>query len=183
MSFAQFFIAFWITLLIQTNVLAIEDRFEGLDLRTGKVVSVDVTSSDIFIAYFLSSSCPCSQAHFDHLNLLQQKYPRYRFIGFHSSKTIDKKSAMSYFSKFLIKFPILQDNELKFANQFNALKTPHVFVYAKGNDIPLFQGGATNSRNPKNASQFYLQNALSQIAKGEVVTTKIAKTLGCYIQR
>ena len=60
--------------------------FEGLDLLSGKDIKKTFDEKKYLVAYFLSSSCPCSQAHFDHLNELQKKYKNFNFIGFHSNK-------------------------------------------------------------------------------------------------
>jgi len=165
-----------------TQVSASEKRYEGVDLRNNHAVSVKFSSKKFLVAYFLNRGCPCSQAHFDHLNDLQKKYKNFSFIGFHSNKTINKESAMEYFSKYKIDFPILLDKDLIYANQFKAVKTPHVFVLDKEGKT-FFQGGATDSRDPKRAHHFYLRDALASLSRGENVKVRNAKTIGCYIQR
>ncbi len=149
---------------------------------TSKQINSDSQKKLATVIYFLSSTCPCSQGHFDHLNSLQKSYPEFQFIGFHSSKSTPLKRAKRYFDQFTIDFPIYLDKKLKVANLLKALKTPHVFVLNKKGDF-LFQGGATNSRNPKRADQFYLQKALRELKEGKPIETKVARALGCYIQR
>ena len=63
---------------------------------------------------------------------------------------------MKYFKKFDIDFPILLDKNLRYANEFNALKTPHTFLKVKDNIV--YQGGVTNKRNPEKASKFFLKD-------------------------
>lgn len=164
------------------NVLAVPVKFQGVDLRNDTVVSLDFTGKNYLVVYFLSSSCPCSQSHFDHLNDLEKKYKDFSFIGLNSNKNTSKENAKKYFNKFKIKFPILLDKKLEFANAYGALKTPHVFIVNKAGEI-IFQGGATNSRNTKRATKFYLSNALEQLSNGKKLKIKNAKALGCYIQR
>ncbi len=169
-------------LILNSGYAAYRNDFQGIDLREGKSKSIKIDSKKYTILYFLSSSCPCSQAHFTHLNQLQQKYPQFSFIGFHSHKAIPKEKAMDYFSQFEINFPILLDKSLKFANQFSALKTPHIFVVDKRGEI-IYQGAATNSRNPEKADKFYLQEVLGDLAQDLKPRYTNKKSIGCYIQR
>jgi hypothetical protein len=155
---------------------------KGFDLVSGTSKEVLISDREFTVAYFFNANCPCSKAHFNHLNSLKNKFPKFRFVGFHSNKKITKKSAQKYFNRFEIKFPIFLDQDLQYADVFKALKTPHVFVLNPGGEL-VFQGGATNSRNPKRASKFYLLNALTALNQGKQPETNVAKTLGCYIQR
>ena len=88
---------------------------------------------------------------------------------------------MSYYRRFNIEFPIILDKKLEYANSFQALKTPHVFV--KLDDQIVFQGGATDRREPKKSSRFYLDDALKSLTKNKPIKISNAKTLGCYIRR
>ncbi|RLA62671.1 MAG: hypothetical protein DRQ88_08875 [Epsilonproteobacteria bacterium] len=157
------------------------ENIKGFDLVSG--ISKEVKLEGQFsVVYFFNVNCPCSKAHFDHLNSLKNRFPDFSFIGFHSNKAISQKTAKKYFAKFEIEFPIFLDKELYFANIFKALKTPHVFIVDPQGEL-VFQGGATNSRNPKKASKFYLLDALTALNQGQQPPTVVAKTLGCYIQR
>ena len=173
-----------ITFFINSCFADSKTGFIGLDLRPNKgKTEISRRQGHFTVAYFLSSGCPCSQAHFDHLNQLQKDFgKKFQFIGFHSSRSIKIKKARQYFAQFDIDFPIINDPELVYANQFKALKTPHIFVVSPSGEV-VFQGGATDSRNPKRAKNFYLKTALEQISRGHQVTLARAKTLGCYIQR
>jgi hypothetical protein len=113
---------------------------------------------------------------------LQKEYKDIQFVGFHSNKYAGINKSSRYFEKFKIDFPIIHDQKLTYANKYKAVKTPHIFILNDDGEL-LFQGGATNSRDPKRANRFYLKDALSSISKGEDVMIKNAKTLGCYIQR
>ena len=156
-------------------------NLSGIDLRNGKKVDIKVEKSKTLVAFFLSSTCPCSQASFDYLNKIQQKYPGHQFIGLNSNKQTSKKLAMEYYQRFEIEFPIILDKELTYANKFQALKTPHVFVKVNGQIV--FQGGATDRRDPSKASNFYLDNALTALKENTPIKIINAKTLGCYIRR
>ena len=168
--------------LIFNFSIASATEIKGFDLITKKNVEFNTDKNDFTVYYFLSAWCPCSQGTFDHLNTLQKKYTKIKFVGFHSSVDIPKKDALNYFSKYTINFPIIFDNNVKYADLFKALKTPHVFIIGKDNKV-VFQGGAANSRNLKKATKFYLSDALASISRGEDPKVKNAKALGCYIAR
>ncbi|EQC46890.1 redoxin [Bacteriovorax sp. Seq25_V] len=156
-------------------------NIEGLDLRTMENKSIELNAKfNVFM--FFSASCPCSKSYFDYLNKLSEKYKDIQFFGFHSSKTLSTDVAKNYFSNFDVHFPVIQDKELKYANIFEALKTPHVFVLDAKKNI-VFHGGVADSRHMTSAKNFYLENALNDISNGNQPRMAHAKALGCYIAR
>ncbi len=158
-------------------------QVKSFDLVSNKDKTVTFKQDTKYrVFYFLNSNCPCSQAHFDHLNGLKQKYPKFSFMGFQSNDEVEKEDARAYFDKFNLTFPVFLDQSLEFANIFQAMKTPHVFVLDNKGEL-VFQGGATNSRNPERATKFYLKDALAALNKGITPSITNAKTIGCYIQR
>lgn len=161
----------------------IPKTFTELNLVTNQVLKFETNQSKSRVFIFLSSTCPCSRNFFDYLNELQTKYKDHvQFVGFHSSKFIKDEKAMKYLSKYTFNFPVFRDQGLKYANSLNALKTPHVFVVSSEDKI-LFQGGVADSRDPKRADEFYLNDALLSLSKNKEIKNKIVRTLGCYIQR
>ncbi len=153
----------------------------GFDLVSNKSIEKNITSkAQVYI--FLSSQCPCSQSHFDHLNELQKTFPQFSFVGFQVGKGIDANTANAYYQKYKIDFPIVHDVDFKYADSFKAVKTPHIFIYSDEDKL-LYQGGATDSRHPGRARKFYLKDALTSLAANEKIIETEAKTLGCYIQR
>lgn len=147
-----------------------------------KKKDISKTDKKVGVFYFLSATCPCSKGTFEYLNDLQKKYPNFQFVGFHSNKMVSNKVAETYFSQYKIDFPIYFDKSLEFANKFEALKTPHVFVLDEAGEV-LYHGGVTNSRFFKNAKKFYLEDALKDIAAGSKPKKQFARALGCYIER
>ena len=71
---------------------------------------------------------------------------------------------------------------VKQADLFGAVKTPHVYIFnAKGERI--YSGGASNSRDPKKANKFYLEEVLEDLAAGKPPRYEKTRVLGCYIER
>lgn len=178
-----FFIWFFAATLSSRVQAAIDvEKISGKDIISEKPLQLSAKSKKYSVFYFLNSLCPCSQAHYDHLNELKRQYPQYNFVAFNSNKTTSYKDTKSYYDQYKVEFPVIFDNHLVYANIFKAVKTPHVFVLDQKGEI-VFQGGATNSRDPKKATKFYLKDALNSISQGQSVATKDAKTIGCYIVR
>jgi peroxiredoxin len=138
--------------------------------------------NNVGVFFFLSASCPCSRGYFEYLNELADKYKGFNFAAFHSSKVVSRDTAQRYFDKYEINFPIFDDKSLKYANQFQALKTPHVFVVNGAGEI-MYSGGVANSRNMKKADKFYLEKVLEEISHGKEPSVKNTRVLGCYISR
>lgn len=155
---------------------------KGTDVMSPSEIEFNTNGKKGIVLYFLSSACPCSQGHFNYFNRVVKKYKNFEFVGVHSSKKIKKSSAKKYFGKKQLQFPVIFDPDLELANRFEALKTPHIFVLNAEGKI-LYQGGATDSRNPANAKNHYLENALEAIENNKEPELKYAKTIGCYIQR
>lgn len=175
---------FIFVLLFSVSCLAVKidvDSVTGLDLRNMKNIRSELTTK-YHVFMFFSASCPCSKSYFDYLNKLSEKYKGIQFFGFHSSKSLSTEVAKNYFSNFDVNFPIIQDKDLKYANIFQALKTPHVFILNNENDV-VFHGGVADSRHMNSAKVFYLENALEDISKGSLPSQNYAKALGCYIAR
>jgi hypothetical protein len=154
----------------------------GLDLVSNKNVERLEEKSQVKVIIFLSSICPCSQAHFDHLNELQKTFSQFTFIGLQVGKGVSALEASAHYAKYKINFPIILDQDFKYADHFKAVKTPHVFIVDQDENL-LFQGGATDSRHPSRAKAFYLRDALISISSNKQIKENNAKTLGCYIQR
>ena len=174
---------FFLLLRPQLAYPSFPTKISGEELHSSKTFSWDMESSKKgTVVLFLSSSCPCSNSHIPHLKKLKTEFKNMQFIGIHSNKLAKQKRIQNYFNKKEVNFPVLYDHDLKIANLFKAIKTPHVFVFNQKGKI-LFQGGLTNSVNFKIAKKFYLQEALIDIEKGLIPKQSFARALGCYISR
>ncbi len=161
----------------------IPSNFKVLDLVSKKNIDYSHDKKRARALIFLSSTCPCSKGFFNHLNELNKKYSeKVEFLAFHSAKFVPDEKAAKYIEKYEFSFPVFADKSLKFANLTKALKTPHVFIYSSSDEL-LYEGGVANSRDPKRAKEFYLADALSEIANNKPVTKKQTRALGCFISR
>ena len=134
------------------------------------------------VVVFLSSSCPCSMAHIDHLITLAKDFPQVKFIGVHSNANESQEEAQKYFQSLDLPFPVIQDNSSEWADRLKAYRTPHAFLISPSGEI-LYQGGVTSSADPKKADAFYLKVTLKNILSGKKIENTHTRVLGCQIAR
>lgn len=150
------------------------------EIAFGKSQELDLSKTQVFI--FMSSRCPCSQGHFEHMNGLAKKFKQFQFWGIHSDKEASQLLKKKYFQLHPYSFSIFDDKNLKWANYFKAQKTPHAFVVSPQGEI-LYHGGVTNSRDVNKATTFYLDEVLTHLSENKSVPYTYGKAIGCFISR
>jgi hypothetical protein len=144
----------------------------GLELKQNKIANVLI---------FISRDCPCSKANLGYINKLAQEFTDYNFVAIHAKKNSTNEQLEEYLQDKKFSIDIVNDSDLKLANTYKALKTPHAFII-KGNDV-LYNGGITNSTMPEYAKEFFLRDALASMKKNGKPDKSETKTLGCFIAR
>ncbi|MBS1960364.1 MAG: redoxin domain-containing protein [Bdellovibrionales bacterium] len=155
---------------------------EGQNLLTDKTVKASVENKKGLVVVFLSAVCPCSNSHVAELTKISNEYPDFNFIAIHSNANEEVAVAKNYFTDKKLPFPVIQDSKAKLADEFKALKTPHVYVVRPNGEI-AYQGGVTNSADCSKADKNFLRDALDDIKQSHVVRTPSGRTLGCVIKR
>jgi len=155
----------------------------GKDLRTGKYFSTETASpSKGLVVVFLSAQCPCSRSHEGSLKTLAKDFSDFSFVGVHSNQDEEEGMAQTHFKEAGFSFPVIQDRQAKFANEFGALKTPHAFIIGPKGEC-WFNGGIDDRKDASKDKQFYLKQALIDLKAGREPKEKIVRTLGCTIKR
>ena len=81
------------------------------------------------------------------------------------------------------RFPYLLDEKSELANAFGAKTTPHFFLF-NSNDQLVYKGAIDdNYKNIKKVKEFYLEDAINQLAKGKKIKVSETKPVGCSIKR
>ena len=161
------------------------NAIQGLEYQTGKVREFSTRKADLkTVVVFLSTRCPCSARHREGLNQLVLKYSGqgFQFVGIHSNQNETEEEGKSTFTPTLYSFPVLRDKKALIAEHLGAIKTPHAFILGTQPE-PLFEGGVSNSVDPERATEFFLENALADLAQGNPVSRKQARALGCMISK
>ncbi len=156
-------------------------RVNGLDLATGQQIEVKPKSKGQVIV-FMSAVCPCSNQHLPVVKKLAQDFPDYQFVVIHANADEGVEQAREYFKKADLPFPVIQDSNLKLANELKALKTPHSFLVNDEGQI-VYRGGVTSSASASPTDTQFLRNALEDLKNGQAVKVANGRTLGCSISR
>lgn len=167
--------ALWANLLIE--------RIQAYSLKTKSNQTILFNQGQMpSVVLFLSKDCPCSKGNIDYINELSRQFPNFRFLGIHSKKKTPYDEIAAYLNDTKLDFEVYADNDLSIADQFKALKTPHIFILNPQGEV-IYNGGITNSTFPKNAKEFYLKEALVDIQNHKLPSHAETKTLGCFIVR
>ncbi|MBC85624.1 MAG: hypothetical protein CL677_00475 [Bdellovibrionaceae bacterium] len=164
-----------------SQAVTLGDKITAKNILTEKNETLELGGKSGWVAVFLSAVCPCSNSHISEIRSLQKENPKFQFVGFHSNSSEFKKDAQDYFKNENLGFPVFKDTGAKWADQFKASKTPHVFVVQ--NDVIKYQGGVSNSASFEDADRQYLREALANLTSGAAVKTSRTRPLGCEISR
>lgn len=159
----------------------------------GKMVSLsDYKSAKGFIVIFTCNHCPYAKKYEDRIIALDKMFKSkgYPVIainpndatvqpqdGFAEMQTRAKEKGFT--------FPYLVDEGQKIYPIYGATKTPHVYILKKenGKNIVKYIGAIDNNyENPKDVSEFYVQDAVNQLLKNEAVKTEKTVAIGCTIK-
>lgn len=157
----------------------------GEDLLTGTQARVEISKARLAtVVAFVSSRCPCSSSHEVELKRLAALHAPggVQFIGINSNQDEKLQYSRDHFKESALGFPVIRDPGATFADQFGALKTPHVYVLSPSGQV-LYQGGVDDAHNQKESSRHYLSDALQAIAQGGKPEPSRTRTLGCLISR
>ncbi len=166
-------------------------EFTGNDLRirnignseaASAVASISLAKSPSTVVLFLSAKCPCSMSHMEEVRTLAKDFPNVQFVAINSNKDETLEMGRNYFSQADLTFPVVRDENLKYADQLKAVKTPHAFILNRSGNI-LYQGGVSDSAKFPNATRKFLREALTDLSKDQEIRTPLARALGCSIFR
>jgi AhpC/TSA family len=166
---------------------AVMQNMTGLDLVTGKPLTVSFKTITILV--FLSARCPCSHSHMGELQKLSKGFPQFQFVGIHSNWDEPPAQAKVYFKGNPIGFPVIQDENMMWADKYRAAKTPHTFVvkseFIEGEikSSVLYKGGVSNSALFDQAERKYLREVLTDLSQNKPPRIQEGRTLGCLISR
>lgn len=144
------------------------------------------------IVVFTCNHCPFSVAYEDRIIELNKKYEAQGFPVVAINPNDATKVPDDSFEKMQVRakeknftFPYLQDATQEIAKAFGASRTPHVFLLTReGATYKVAYIGAidNNTDEPEQASQKYVETAISEITAGKPVSTNFTKAIGCTIK-
>jgi thiol-disulfide isomerase/thioredoxin len=148
----------------------------------------EIISNEHKILYFLSPECPLSQNYSRTIIDLSQKFNNdsINFIMIFPGKEYSTKEIKAFLIKYKLDFPSYLDSDFSLTKTLNAEITPEAFLLDNSNSV-LYSGAIDNwaiSLGQKRSviSANYLSDALESALKGEEISIKETKAVGCFIQ-
>lgn len=159
----------------------------------GKMVSLsDYKDAKGFIVIFTCNTCPYAVKYQDRIIALDKKYKDlgYPVIAIQpNDSAAQPKDSFEHMQERAkekgFTFPYLMDEGQKIHPQYGATKTPHVFILQKekGKNIVKYIGAIDNNYEDENdVSEYYVQDAVNSLLKGEEIKTKKTVAIGCTIK-
>ena len=169
---------------------AIPFKLKNVD---GTVVSLnDYANLRGVILVFTCNNCPFSLAYEDRIIALNKKYDIMGFpvIAINSSDSVAYPDES--YSKMVIRasdknfnFPYLLDDSQIIAKAYGAVRTPHVFLL-QHSDIGFavrYDGAIDDNSDDADAVKIkYVENAITEVMRGKLVSQPFTKAIGCTIK-
>ncbi len=180
-------------------------EFSGINFLNQEKIDIKISQAGkATVIVFVSARCPCSLSHEPVLIRLAREFgPHgFQFIGVHSNADESEDFARREFLRRgnlrgkHFPFPLLNDPDSKIANQFEAFKTPHVYVVDPRGKV-LFQGGVDDvselvldeklnideTNYQQSVKRQFLRDALLDVQATREPAEKKVRVLGCVINR
>lgn len=165
----------------------------GLTLKdtNGKTTTLnDQKRENGLLVIFSCNTCPFVVAWEDRYPVVNElsKNSKVGFVLVNSNEnkrndddSVDAMKAHAAKHKYVM--PYLIDVDSKLANAFGAQTTPHVFLFDKNGKL-VYKGAIDdNYKNASEVKEFYLKDALADLAAGKEIKTEETRNLGCSIKR
>lgn len=179
----KYYLSFFCFLTLQLYAGEFIPPFSAFELSKNQIMNFDFSKEkNPTVVAFISKDCPCSKGNIPYLKELASQFNQFNFLVIHAKKDSTNSEVIKYLKENQIHFQSINDNQLLITNTFNALKTPHIYIVNNKNEI-IYNGAISNSTFPEDASEFYLKNALSDVANKLPIKKSATKTLGCFIAR
>lgn len=170
--------------------VAADFKLKNID---GKMVSLsDFKNAKGFIVVFTCNHCPYAKKYEDRIIELDKKYKGLGYPVIAINPNDPKVQPEDGYQEMIDRakqkgftFPYLMDEGQKIYPQYGATKTPHVFVLKKenGKNIVKYIGAIDNNyENPNDVSEYYAQDAVNALIKGEAIKTTKTVAIGCTIK-
>ena len=151
----------------------------SLSEYTGKIVVLEWTNTE----------CPVVQRCYKN-NAIQEAVAQVTkldkdivWLAINSTNHTNTEQNASWIKRFDLSYPILLDNDGTVGHQYDARRTPHMFVIDK-EGILRYQGALDSAYDkPKpDEAMNYVVNAVSQLVGGETVAPYYIKPYGCTVK-
>lgn len=156
-----------------------------MNVSTKKITSIPSSQkSKLFI--FLSPECPLCQNYTTVLNKIKNEFgSSIMMYAIFPGKAYSADTINAFAKKYKIGYPLLIDKSFKLSHYLQASITPEVIFLNNKNEL-LYKGAIDNwykalGKARSKPTENYLQDALMQNQKKEIVLIKRTRPVGCLI--
>lgn len=153
----------------------------------GKVFQLETQEKPKLTAVcFLGTECPLARLYATRLNELSNEFPDVNFVAVCSNHQDSLEDLIAYRDKYKIEFSIVKDENNIVADQYQAKRTPEVFLLDQNLDIcyrgridDQYQPGVSKSKSTRDD----LEIAMTEYLAGSKITVTSTEAYGCLIGR
>jgi glutathione peroxidase-family protein len=166
--------------------------FSLMNVDENKVSLKDYPNAKGFIVIFTTNHCPYAKAYEERIVALDKKYKLKGFPVIAINPNNPQKKEEDNFENMQLRakqkgftFPYLMDVGQKIYPIYGATKTPHVYILQKENNknIVKYIGAIDDNYQDENeVKEKFVENAVNQLLRGEKVSVKTTKAIGCGIK-
>ncbi|MCE9599615.1 MAG: redoxin domain-containing protein [Spirochaetia bacterium] len=144
-----------------------------------------IAKNKFTVILFIATRCPYSNAYNDRMAKLPARFAGkgVEFVGINSNKTEPNAEIVKHARKNGFAFPVLKDEANRVADQYDAKKTPEVFVIDSQGILRYHGRIDENYEDASAVKSPDLDNALNALLANKTVSAPTTKAFGCSIKR
>lgn len=162
-------------------------RFQLRSHQGREWTQADFDDKELVVVAFLGTECPLVKLYGPRLQSLQEEFSdRLAVIGINSNTQDSLTEMKAYAERSGVTFPLLKDLNNKVADQFDAKRTPEVFLLDKDRQVRYhgrvddqYDVGITRDE----ADRHDLRVAIEELLAGKEVSVPKTEVVGCHIGR
>lgn len=171
---------------VVVDAFRLDDVRESPSDSEASVVEVTAGKHELTVVCFLGTECPLAKLYATRLRELAGEFTEVQFIGVNSNVQDSVGEVAEYAKRHQLSFPMVKDHENEVADQFEAVRTPEVFVLDEQLAV-RYRGRIDDQYMPgvsrKSPTRNELREAIVELRAGKAVTTPHTEAVGCFIGR
>ncbi|MFC2093582.1 thioredoxin family protein [Bacteroidota bacterium] len=170
-----------------TNGYNIGDIVEDFTIYNydGNLYTLSNNEGPATVIMFWSTQCPFVQPYTQRISNLSNEFVNQGvvFWAINSNNTEDVEEVQTHAQDKGYPFPMLKDLNNVVADQFDAERTPEIFLIDNSSMKLLYHGRIDNDKNEDKVTTEDLKNALNEFLAGQEISVTETKAFGCTIKR
>jgi len=176
------------TIEINSEMPNMDDKLQAVNGYSYSLESISEKNGLIVI--FTSNTCPFVIKWEDRYTIVEELAKKNNIGVAYINSNYKKRDGDDSFKKmkehakkYNYRAPYLLDTESKLANSFGAKTTPHIFMFNREHQL-VYKGAIDDNYEDINkVKEFYLKEAMEQLANGKKIKVSETNPVGCSIKR